>query len=106
MAAELAAAGEGEGGLLPGLRAARREDGLPVLDEGALLDEVGMLLLAGSETSAATLAWALLLLANDPARLKRLREELAPLNGRLPDAAEMQALPYTRAVPDAPGARA
>jgi cytochrome P450 len=98
MAAELAAAGEGEGGLLPGLRAARREDGLPVLDEGALLDEVGMLLLAGSETSAATLAWALLLLANDPARLKRLREELAPLNGRLPDAAEMQALPYTRAV--------
>jgi cytochrome P450 len=98
MAADLAAAGEGEGGLLPGLRAARREDGSPVLDEGALLDEVGMLLLAGSETSAATLAWALLLLANDPARLARLREELAPLDGRLPDAAAIQALPYTRAV--------
>lgn len=98
MAADLAAAGEGEGGLLPGLRAARRDDGSPVLDEGALLDEVGMLLLAGSETSAATLAWALLLLANDPARLARLREELAPLDGRLPDAAAIQALPYTRAV--------
>ncbi|MFN6954034.1 MAG: cytochrome P450 [Acetobacteraceae bacterium] len=98
MAEDLAAAGEGEGGLLPGLRAARREDGTPVLDEGALLDEVGMLLLAGSETSAATLAWALLLLANDPARLARLREELAPLDGRLPEAAEVLALPYTRAV--------
>lgn len=98
IAEELAAAGAGEGGLLPELRAARREDGTPVLDEGALLDEVGMLLLAGSETSAATLAWALLLLAHDPARLARLREELAPLAGRVPEVAEMASLPYTRAV--------
>jgi cytochrome P450 len=98
IAEDLAAAGAGEGGLLPGLRAAVRADGSPVLDAGALLDEVGMLLLAGSETSAATLAWALLLLANDQARMARLRDELAPLGGRVPDAAEAAALPYTRAV--------
>lgn len=98
IAAELAAAGEGTGGLLPALRAARRPDGSSILEEAALLDEVAMLLLAGSETSAATLAWALLLLAQDPARMERLRAELAPLGGRPPTAEEVGALPYTRAV--------
>jgi cytochrome P450 len=98
IAAEIAAAGAGEGGLLPELRAARRPDGTPVLDEAALLDEVAMLLLAGSETSAATLAWALLLLAHDRPRSERLREELATLGGRLPEASELGRLPYARAV--------
>lgn len=98
IAAELAAAGDGEGGLLPALRAARRQDGLPVLDEAALPDEVAMLLLAGSETSAATLAWTLFLLANDPPRFARLRAELAPLAGRAPAPEDLPRLAYTRAV--------
>lgn len=68
IAAALAEAGEG--GMVPGLRAL-----LP--EPAALLDEVAMFLLAGSETAAATLGWALYLLARAPEWQARLREEAA-----------------------------
>ncbi|MCS6854424.1 MAG: cytochrome P450 [Elioraea sp.] len=98
VAAELAAAGDGDQGLLPLLRGLRRADGAALLDETGLLDEAAMLLLAGSETSAATLAWALFLLANDPPRFARLREEIAPLAGRAPGPEDLPRLAFTRAV--------
>lgn len=60
----------GEGGMLPELRAL-----LP--EPEPLLDEVAMFLLAGSETAAATLGWALYLLALAPDWQARLREEAA-----------------------------
>ncbi len=45
------------------------------LDETDLIDQVGTLFLAGHETSASTLAWALFLLANQPAVQEAVRQE-------------------------------
>lgn len=89
-----------EGGLLGALRAARRDDGTPVLAGEALLNEVGMLLLAGSETSANALSWALYLAFSHPPTLARLRAEAQAVLGdrSAPAAEDMAALPFTRAV--------
>lgn len=45
------------------------------LDETELIDQVGTLFLAGHETSASTLAWALFLLANQPLMQDAVRQE-------------------------------
>jgi len=89
-----------EGGLLSAMAAGRREDGSPVLDGLALLNEVAMLLLAGSETSANALTWALYLAFGHPPTLARLRAEAdAVLGSRSTPAAEdLPALPFTKAV--------
>lgn len=98
-AACIARAEPGEGGLFEELRAAVNEAGAPLLDAEQLLNEVAMLLLAGSETSANALTWALYLVARHPPTLERLREEHARvLGGRAPDAADLPALPFTKAV--------
>jgi cytochrome P450 len=47
------------GGILGALRAAQKADGAALLDETQLISEVAMMLLAGSETSANALSWAL-----------------------------------------------
>jgi cytochrome P450 len=54
---------------------ARHEDGSPMSDQ-ELRDELMTLLLAGHETSATALAWALDALTHHPAALERLRDEL------------------------------
>jgi len=54
---------------------ARHEDGSPMSDE-ELRDELMTLLLAGHETSATALAWALDALTHHPAALERLRDEI------------------------------
>ena len=54
---------------------ARHEDGSPMSDE-ELRDELMTLLLAGHETSATALAWALDALTHHPASLERLRDEI------------------------------
>jgi cytochrome P450 family 135 len=54
---------------------ARDEDGSPLAD-AELRDELVTLLLAGHETSATALAWAVERLLRHPAALARLREEL------------------------------
>jgi cytochrome P450 len=98
---------------------ARRSDGSPagspcdLLDvllrardpHGALLTgaeigaEVATFLLAGHETTANTLAWALALLSAYPAARERLAAELdAVLGDRDPEAADVARLPWTRAV--------
>ncbi|MFC0410509.1 cytochrome P450 [Roseomonas elaeocarpi] len=95
----LIASGLGEGGLLPGMRAARDEAGNPLLDEAGLLDEVAMMLLAGSETAANALAWTLFLLASDPRWQERVRAEaVAVLGDREPEAAELSRLSVNKAV--------
>jgi cytochrome P450 family 135 len=54
---------------------ARHDDGSPMSDQ-ELRDELMTLLVAGHETSATALSWALEALARHPAALNRLREEV------------------------------
>jgi cytochrome P450 family 135 len=54
---------------------ARHDDGSPISDE-ELRDELMTLLVAGHETTATALAWALERLARHPERLERLRAEV------------------------------
>jgi cytochrome P450 len=80
------------------LRAADAEGGL---DEREVRDEIVTLVIAGHETVASCLTWALLLLARHPQVQDRLAAELDALPaGRAPAWAELGALPFTRAVVD------
>jgi cytochrome P450 len=88
---------EGDGGgddLLALLnRAESAEDGS--LDAAELRDQVLIFLLAGHETTASALAFALHLLALHPEAQGRVRAEIhSALGDRTPTAADMQALPY------------
>jgi cytochrome P450 len=62
--------------LLGGLRCASDEAGV-ALTETEVLDQVGMLFLAGHETSASALGWALYLLADHPPLQQALAAEVA-----------------------------
>jgi cytochrome P450 len=88
------------GGLLTAMAEATRADGTPVLAGEALLNEVAMLLLAGSETSANALSWAVHLAYAHPPTLARLRAEAEAVLGTrgAPAAEDLPALPFTRAV--------
>jgi cytochrome P450 len=84
--------------LLSLLIRARDEDGGSMTDE-QVRDEAMTLFLAGHETTALALTYALYLLALDPARQQRLADELeGVLGGRLPALADLERLPYTEAV--------
>jgi cytochrome P450 len=84
--------------LLSLLIRARDEDGGSMTDQ-QVRDEAMTIFLAGHETVALALTYALYLLARDPARQQRLADELAQaLAGRLPTLADLQRLPYTEAV--------
>jgi cytochrome P450 len=64
-----------------------------------LRDEAMTIFLAGHETTANALTWTLYLLSQHPEVERRLHAELdAALAGRLPAAADLPALPYTRMV--------
>jgi cytochrome P450 len=90
--------GEASGDLLQVLLAARDEQGRPLTD-AEIGDEVATFLLAGHETSANALAWSLALLSAHPWARRQLEDELdAVLGDRDPDAADVAALPWTRAV--------
>jgi cytochrome P450 len=90
--------GEHPGDLLDMLLDARDENGEGMSDL-QLRDEVMTLLLAGHETTANTLSWALYLLAQNPESQARLAAELHDvLGGRVADAAGLQRLPYTQMV--------
>ena len=69
--------GEGEEGddILSMLLGARHEDGTPMTHQ-ELRDELMTLLVAGHETTASELAWAIERLAREPAVVKRLHEEI------------------------------
>lgn len=77
------------------------EDG--TLDAAELRDQVLVFLLAGHETTATSLAFALHLLALHPEQQERGREEaVRVLGGRTPAAGDLDALPYlTRVLKEA-----
>ncbi len=67
--------------------------------ERAIRDDVMSLLIAGHETSGALLGWAFFCLAENAAWQDRLVEEnRTTLNGRLPTAGDLVAMPLLRAV--------
>lgn len=87
--------GEAEPTLLSILLSAVDEDGTGLTDRQAH-DEIMTLLLAGTETAAGVLAWALHLLAENPELQQRIRAEvLAVTDGRAPTVAEMRRFTLT-----------
>lgn len=89
---------EGHIDILSLLLGARDEEGQPMKDP-ELKDELRTLLLAGHETTAIGMAWALHHLHHHPETLKRLVEELSPL-GAEPEPEALAKLPYLGAVCD------
>ncbi|MFI1481699.1 cytochrome P450 [Streptomyces sp. NPDC020747] len=74
-------------------RASSEEDGS--LDAAELRDQVLVFLVAGHETTATSMAFALHLLARHPQAQKRAHEEADRLpSGRSPSAADLDELPY------------
>ncbi|MER7817838.1 cytochrome P450 [Streptomyces sp. NPDC096153] len=74
-------------------RAQSSEDG--ALDASEIRDQVLVFLLAGHETTATSLAFALHLLARHPEQQSRARAEaVSILGGRTPEAYDLDALPY------------
>ncbi len=90
--------GERRGDLLDMLLAARDEDG-SAMSPKQLRDEVMTLLLAGHETTANTLTWTTMLLAEHPEVEAKLVAELGEvLGGRPPVVADLPNLKYTELV--------
>ncbi|MEU1622776.1 cytochrome P450 [Streptomyces sp. NPDC005722] len=84
--------------LLSLLASARDEDGRP-LDPAEIRDQVLIFLLAGHETTATSLAFALHLLARHPEAQARAADEIDRVLGdRVPGAADLDALPWLTAV--------
>jgi cytochrome P450 len=82
------------------LDARDEETGLP-FDARALREEAGVLLFAGHETTANTLAWTWYILSQVPEVEAAVHEEVdRVLEGRLPTLADVPNLVYTRAVFD------
>jgi cytochrome P450 len=98
IAARRASPGD-RGDVLSILLAARDEDGTSMTDE-QVRDEAMTLFLAGHETTANALAWAVYLLAKNPAARARAEQETAHLVGRQEPVGyeDLKALPYTMAV--------
>lgn len=90
--------GQDNGGLLHTLLTALDDDGTGMTDQ-QVLDEVMTVLLAGSETSAGTLAWLLHILSHDLDLQRELQQEIdTALGGRLPQASDLHSLPLARRV--------
>jgi cytochrome P450 len=71
------------------------------MSDQQLQDELFTFLVAGLETTAAALQWALILLAQHPEALQRVRDEQRSVCGREPPRVEQLAsMPYTRMVID------
>jgi cytochrome P450 len=85
--------------LLEMFMSAQDEDTRERMDDRQLRDELITMLLAGHETTAVVLTWAWARLDRDGRVAAKLHEELARvLGGRQPAAADLTALPYTRAL--------
>ncbi|MEU4609137.1 cytochrome P450 [Streptomyces umbrinus] len=100
-ASTAAASAEGDDLLSLLSRASSEEDGS--LDAAELRDQVLVFLVAGHETTATSMAFALHLLARHPEVQKRAHEEADRLpSGRAPSAADLDELPYlTRVLKEA-----
>ncbi|MEV7520988.1 cytochrome P450 [Streptomyces sp. NPDC091371] len=85
----------GEGEDLLSLLAGARSSDDGEFDASELRDQVLIFLLAGHETTATSLCFALHLLARHPEQQRRAREEITRVLGdRTPEAADMDRLPY------------
>jgi cytochrome P450 len=92
--AERRASGHDAGDLLSILLQARDDDGSHMNDR-QLRDETITLFLAGHETTANTLSWTWMLLAENPTVEKKFHEELdGVLGGRVPTLEDLQKLTY------------
>lgn len=89
---------EGREDVLSLMLDARYDDGSRMTDKH-VRDELRTLLIAGHETTAITLAWALSAVYRHPAVLRRLLEEIDPL-GNDPAPEQLASLPYLGAVID------
>jgi len=80
------------------IQACDEENGNQMTDQ-QLRDEIATLMLAGHETTAATLSWIWMLLANNPSKLYKLEQELeAVLEKKSPTFEDMSRLSYTSCV--------
>ncbi len=71
------------------------------LDERALRDEALIIFFAGHETTAQTLTWTWIMLAQHPEVEARFHAELdGVLHGRSPRVKDLEALPYTQMIVD------
>ncbi len=87
-----------KGDLLSMLMLAEDEDGQRMNDQ-QLHDEAMTIFIAGHETTALTLTWAFVLLAQHPEAEAKLHAEVdKTLNGRLPTLVDLPNLPYTEMV--------
>lgn len=97
-------AGEDRGDLLSMLLVAQDSEGDGAgMSDLQLRDEAMTIFLAGHETTANALTWALWLVATHPRVEQALHAEIdsvlgGPVGGRLPAAADLDRLPYTRTV--------
>ena len=96
--AERRTAGADRGGndILSTLLATRHDDGSPI-EDADLRDQLRTLLVAGHETTATSLVWALYRLHRNPETLDRLRSELGGFDPD-GDPADLARLPYLDAV--------
>jgi cytochrome P450 len=94
------ASGEQRDDLLSRLLGARDAADGAGMTERQLVDECVTLFAAGHETTASALTFTLWLLARHPDVMRRLQTEVDALleGGRLPGIADVEALPYARAV--------
>jgi cytochrome P450 len=99
--AERRRTGATHGDLLDLLLQARDEETGIGLSDQELRDEALTIFAAGHETTANALAWTWYLLATHPEAKARFYEEVdRVLQGRTPNADDLQHLPYTRAIFD------
>ncbi|MEM9060099.1 MAG: cytochrome P450 [Pseudomonadota bacterium] len=69
-----------------------------VFDEAEMADQMAIFFLAGHETSASALAWALYLIANSPDIQDRMHAEAAPVFDGDPSLSDMRRLGFVRDV--------
>lgn len=97
--AECAHDGDADGSLLSAMLAAQQKESYGRLSDENIDEQVLPLLIAGSDTAAASIAWALHLLAQHPDAEHRLHEEVdGVLDGRSAQWSDVPALPYTSRV--------
>lgn len=91
--------GQEKGDLLGMLMSARDADTGEAMTDEQLHNEIGVMMFAGHETTAATLTWTCYLLSQHPEVECKLHAELAEvLGGRTPTLADLPNLPYTKRV--------
>jgi cytochrome P450 len=83
------------------IKANQSESGIDLMTRKQIRNEIIVLFMAGHETTANVLAWTWYLISQSPDVEQKLHDELKTvLNGRTPEFADIENLPYTRAILD------